>query len=95
MLKVGSDYCITLVHIDDCEGCIIADKILRTAINTTSKHVDYTKMNMTKPNRRFLKSFNITDYPTILFMVKGVCKLKLTGSYPLAVIHRYMDIHFK
>lgn len=85
---------ITLISTKGCEGCTIARNSIKDAISKTRKSITFEEKDITEVNKKFIKTFGIEDFPTILLLKDEKLKLKWTGSVPSIVILRWIDINF-
>ena len=83
-----------LITTKGCLGCTIARNSIKDAINKTKKSITFEEVDCNDVSKKFLKLFEITDFPTILFFKDEKLKVKKIGSVPSIVILRWIDINF-
>ena len=91
-------YTIILLTTAGCEGCSIMHSNTLEAVNMSHKDIEYKRVDMlkdTEETKQYCRKYNITDFPTILFFDNDTFKYKYTGSMPVVVVLRWIDIHFK
>ena len=94
-------YTIILLTTAGCQGCAIMHSNTLEAIHMSHKDIEYKRIDMLKDSKeteQYCKSFGVKDFPTILFFDNSKpagYKYKYTGSMPVVVILRWIDIHFK
>ena len=91
-------YTIILLTTAGCEGCQVMHSNTLEAINMSHKDIEFKRVDMIKDMKeteQYCKKYNITDFPTILFFSNEELKYKYTGSMPVVVVLRWIDIHFK
>lgn len=85
---------ILLITTKGCEACSIASNNIDLALMQTSKQIG-KKVVDREDCKNLIKKYNIKDFPTTVYTVDGMLKHKATGSYPVAVYLRWIDLHFK
>ena len=85
---------IMLITTKGCEGCTIARNSIKDAISQTKKSIAFEEIDVNEVNKKFLKTFDIEDFPAILFFKDKKLKFKRIGSVPSIVILRWIDINF-
>lgn len=91
-------YTIILLTTAGCEGCQIMHQNTIEAIAMSYKPIEFKRIDLlkdTKETENYCKEFEITDFPTILLFDGTNLKYKYTGSMPVVVVLRWIDIHFK
>ena len=58
---------IMLITTKGCEGCTIARNSIKDAISQTKKSISCEEIDVNEVNKKFLKTFDIEDFPAILF----------------------------
>ena len=58
---------IMLITTKGCEGCTIARNSIKDAISQTKKSIAFEEIDVNEVNKKFLKTFDIEDFPAILF----------------------------
>lgn len=86
---------IVVVTIKGCECCKIMCRIIREVLAKRKVEIAFEAKESELLDKKFLKTFNIKDFPTILFFKEGALKFKYTGTMPASVINRWIDIHLK
>lgn len=86
---------ILMVSIKGCESCAIMRDNIKTAVDSTFKEVEFIEKDLGELSRDFKDRHRFRDFPTTLFIKDDVIVRRQVGSYPIAVIHRWMDIDFK
>lgn len=90
---------IILYTLDDCEGC----KILRKNVNeviqkNTTLEITVNEINSTGSEKKVLRQlspYKVYDFPAMLFIKNGIITLADSGSRPVTVLQRYIDLYFK
>ena len=85
---------IMLITTKGCEGCTIARNSIKDAISQTKKSISFEEIDVNEVNKKFLKTFDIEDFPAILLFKDEKLKVKKIGSVPSIVILRWIDINF-
>lgn len=91
-------YKIILLTTAGCDGCQVMHQNTVEAINMSHKPIEFKRIDLIKDadeTKKCCKYFGVKDFPTILLFDGEDLKLKYTGSMPVAVILRWIDIHFK
>lgn len=91
-------YTIILLTTAGCQGCSVMHSNTLEAVHMSHKDIEFKRVDMlkdTKETEQYCKKYNITDFPTILFFSNEELKYKYTGSMPVVVVLRWIDIHFK
>ena len=86
---------ILLVTTKGCAACLIMNRLLNQAIEESHKSIALEVKDIKKVDTMFLRDNKVTDFPTTFFIKDGVVKFRYTGTNPVTVIHRWIDIHFK
>lgn len=74
---------VLLITTQGCESCDIQDDILTKVYNTISPknpHLEYHILDTQRVSKNLLSEYDITDFPTILFMVDNVVKKVIRGT---------------
>lgn len=99
MLTTNSDYNITLLTTPGCQGCSIMLSNTVEAVSKSSKPIDFKHIvigqDNIKDNKAFLVKHNIKDFPTLMLFKGDKLLYKYSGSMPIIVILRWIDVHFK
>lgn len=84
---------ILTITTQGCESCYILDKLINEALTITKKEVEYVKQDFKEVDKKLIKSYNITDFPTTLLIKDDVVKFRFIGTRPAVVIARWIDVH--
>ena len=87
---------ICIITTTGCVACNILKSNVKEALSYI-KNNDITLIVRDKRDftKNYFKINKITDFPTMLFINDDVIKFKYCGSAPVAVIYRWLTIHFK
>ena len=89
---------LLLITTKGCLGCNIAKDIILSALDNTSKTIDFKMQDVGSIDRKFIITNKIKDFPTLVFIksINGNEEIlfKYTGTMPKAVINRWIDVYF-
>ena len=85
---------LLLITTKGCEGCKILDNLIRKALSTYGKDVDYEVKDKDSIDVKFLKDHHICDFPTTILYQDELIVFIFVGTKPVNVIKNYMTIHF-
>lgn len=85
---------IVLITTQGCQGCIIARNSINTALAETNKDITFEEIDRKNVQKKYLKKFEIEDYPAILFFRDDELKVKKIGSVPAIIILRWINLNF-
>ena len=85
---------VILITTKGCEGCAIARKLIKEAIDDHSKTISFEQQTLAEFGRRRLTEMKIKDFPAILFYKDDVLVHKHIGTAPLAFFLRWFDVYF-
>lgn len=89
---------LLLITTKGCLGCNIAKDIILSALEDTSKIIDFKIQDVGNIDKSFITSNKIKDFPTLVFIESSFNKekvlFKYTGTMPKAVINRWIDVYF-
>lgn len=89
---------LLLITTKGCLGCNIAKDIILSALEDTSKTIDFKMQDAENIDKKYLISNRIKDFPTLVFIRsinnKEEILFKYTGTMPKAVINRWIDVYF-
>lgn len=88
-------YKIMLITTKGCEGCTIMRHNTQAAVLKARKEIEFEIKDRVEVGKKFLRTFNINDFPTILLFKDNEFKFKYVGSMPTIVVTRWIDIYFK
>ena len=86
---------ILLITTEGCEGCTIMKHNLEYACKQVSRSFEVGIYDRFDVLSTVLKRYGVTDFPTLLMFSKGELLHKYTGTMPIPVIVRWIDIYFK
>jgi len=86
---------ILIVTTRGCGGCIIMTRLVKQALVESHKSISLEVKDIKSVDKSFLHENKVTDFPTTFFIKDGAVKFKYTGTNPVTVILRWIDIHFK
>jgi len=85
---------ILLITTEGCEGCKIQENLIQDAIKNSGLDIKFNKADAKHFRKSWLKIHNVTDFPTtIMFDDANELKFKFSGTRPVIVIERYIDVH--
>ena len=86
---------IVLITTEGCEGCAVMRDNTTYAVTTARIEIELEIKDMKELDKKYLRTFGIKDFPTILLFRDGELKYKYSGSMPAIVVTRWIDIYFK
>lgn len=86
---------ILLITTQGCAGCRIMERLIGEAINKSSKEIEFHKKDFKEVKPKFLRDNGIRDYPTTVFIKDDSIRFIYTGTNPMIVILRWIDVYFK
>ena len=88
---------ILLITTIGCLGCDVQNRNIDEAIKQFKLKYKLSKevKDWRKVDRSLLKQINVKDFPTTVFLVNDKIRFKCVGSYPTAVIVRWIDLYMK
>lgn len=87
---------IEVITTEGCHSCEIIKKLIDEAIKLSKVNIDEIIYKDYKEyNKNWLKQNKITDFPTILLIKDNSIKFKFSGTRPVIVIARWLDINIK
>lgn len=86
---------ITLITSEGCLGCIVMKNSITEAIAKTKVDIDFIGMNIKDTDKKFLRTFGISDTPCVLFFKDNKFLFKKVGSVPTVVVVQWINVHFK
>lgn len=86
---------LRLITTEGCAGCTIMERNINAALKETKKEVEFKAKDRKEVGKKFLSTFRITDFPTLLFFKDGNLKFKTSGTVPPIVILRWIEVHFR
>ena len=86
---------IVLITTKGCAGCNIMHRLIREALKSTSKKIEFSIRDKDEVGKKWLAQNQITDFPTTIFIKDGIIKFKYVGTNPAIVILRWIDVYFK
>lgn len=88
---------IYLITTKGCEGCKIAERLIKEAINkSTFTHIQLKIIDCLDDNyKQLIKDNNITDFPTMLFVRENYVLYKYIGTSPIHKIINLIQYWFK
>lgn len=84
---------ILLITTSGCEGCAIASKLIQDAIKISKQDVDFEIKDSSGVSKKWLKTNNVTDYPSTFLMVNNNVKFSFVGTRPAIVISQWIRVH--
>jgi thiol-disulfide isomerase/thioredoxin len=69
--------------------------LVLSAIRESSKKVELEEQDVSKVDKQFLKENKISDFPTIVFFRGDKPVFKYSGTVPMIIIVRWIDVYFK
>ena len=82
-----------LITTKGCKACDIMKNNIVEALTSTTKDISVVVKNREDMDKTELKKYNGIDFPTILFYNDGIMKYKYSGTRPVVVILRWIDIY--
>lgn len=87
---------ILVITTKGCIGCDIQNRNVDEAIKQSKKHrITKVVKDWRKVDRTMLKLVNVKDYPSTVFLVNNEIRFRCTGSYPVPVLVRWIDLYMK
>lgn len=86
---------ILLITTQGCGGCRIMERLIHEAIRKSSKEIEFHKADYKELKPKFLRDHEVRDYPTTFFIKDNDIKFQYTGTNPVIVILRWIDVYFK
>lgn len=86
---------IVLITTKGCAGCSIMDKLIKQALEVTSKKITYETKDVLEIRKDTRNNLKLNDFPTVLFFKNNRLTRKEIGTRPVIVILRWIDIDFK
>lgn len=88
---------ILLITTKGCLGCDVQNCNIDEAIKQFKLKYKLNKQvkDWREVDRSLLKRVNAKDFPVTVFLVNDDIRFKCTGSYPPAVIARWIDLYMK
>lgn len=84
MVEIVKMNAIRLITTEGCEGCAIAERLIKKAISVAKVKIYLEVIDCLDPYYYdFIKQNNITDYPTTLYIVNGKVIDKTIGTMTL------------
>lgn len=71
---------IILITIEGCEGCKIMNNVINKALSFLAIPIKFDKLDYTSLSKDFIDTYDITDFPTTLFIKDDVLKAKIVGT---------------
>lgn len=85
---------ILLITTEGCEGCKIQENLIKEAIKHSGLDITFNKADVKHFRKSWLKVHNVKDFPTtMMFDDANELKFKFSGTRPVIVIERYIDVH--
>lgn len=85
---------ILLITTKGCEGCKIQENLIKEAIKNSGLDITFNKADVNDCRKTWLKIHNVTDFPTtMMFDDANELKFQFSGTRPVIVIERYIDVH--
>lgn len=85
---------VILVTTKGCEGCVIAHKLIKEAIDEHSKTISFEQRTFAEFGKQRLNEMKIRDFPAILFYKDDILVYKHIGTAPLIFFLRWFDVYF-
>ena len=86
---------VVLITTNGCEACKIMSNNIAKAIDVSKKDICIQQLDTNNLDRKYIRTFGISDCPTTLIFKDGQLKRKEVGTRPYIVIVRWFDIDFK
>ena len=86
---------IILITTDGCYACQVMHNMIKEALSNTRAVVNYERVNRKDLDSSYLKRYKINDFPIIQYIIDDVVMFQTEGTYPSAVVNRYIDVHLK
>lgn len=85
---------ILLITTKGCEGCKIQENLIKEAIKNSGLDIVFNKVDVNDCRKTWLRIHNVTDFPTtMMFDDANELKFQFSGTRPVIVIERYIDVH--
>lgn len=86
---------ILILTTEGCEACYIAINNVKLAITQSSKEIELIIKDYHDIDKQFIKFNKIKDFPTVIYFQGNDSVNQKTGTYPVSVYLRWIDIWFK
>ena len=87
-------YKAVLITTEGCEGCRIMRNILEKAIYYLDKDITLEVADCKdKSVKKYINLYNISDFPNTLLLRDKTVTFTWTGTYPIPVVKRWLEIH--
>ena len=86
---------ITLITSEGCLGCEVMKASIKSAIEETKVDITVETMDIKYTNKRFIRTFGITDTPCAIFFKDDKYLFKKIGSVPTVVVVQWINVHYK
>ena len=87
---------ILILTTKGCESCNFLRRNVTEAIHTLKRNdIEVAVKDKSDMSRRWIKTNEVTDFPTMFLIRDDLILNKYVGSYPTAVIIRWLDINFQ
>ncbi len=83
---------ILLVTTEGCEGCKIINNLITQALESYND-IELEVVDKQEVNNKFFKALYVNDFPATFLIKDGQVKFVFTGTRPVPVIVRYIDIN--
>ena len=85
---------ILLITTKGCEACKILNSLIQKAISEYDSNIEYSIKDKDEIDIKFLKEHHINDFPTTIFYQDNIIVFIFIGTKPIAMIKKYMLLHF-
>lgn len=87
---------ILVITTKGCTACEVQERNVADAVKTVKrKNIIQQNKDWKSVDRSLLKNLKVKDYPTTIFTINDNCVFKCVGSYPVAVLVRWIDLYLK
>ena len=85
---------ILLITTEGCEGCKIQENLIKQAIKSSGRSIDFNKVDVNDCNKKWLTRNAVKDFPTTMFFNDdNELTFQFSGTRPAIVIERFILIH--
>lgn len=85
---------ILLLTTKGCIGCEIMRNSITKAIDECKKEISFEQRDVLTLGSKFVRTFGIKDFPTVLFFKDKELTRKEVGTRPYIVVLRWINIDF-
>ena len=84
---------IYTITTEGCNSCSTLNKLMLEAIKISGTKAEYVTEDVTKADKKFIKQYNVTDFPTTFLINNDKVKFMFAGTRPAIVIARWIELN--